>query len=107
MIACFAEGDAEAMHELFELAISRPLIGVATYDAANNQEPNHDICHLRRPGGIGTYFSIDNHFLQQKLAANREIENSTNTNRTEKPHEKGLRDLLDLMNVPVHRKHDW
>jgi hypothetical protein len=112
VIAGFCEGDREAVDDLVALLV--PLVsdekGVegkdeGTNNATDNEEPNNDLNCVRDALCVCTDLAVDRDF-PKILAANGEVEDRADADRSEEPDEGRLKQVLNLVDVFVHREND-
>lgn len=76
------------------------------YNAANHQKPHDDLDGVRDALGIRANLAVDGDG-QQILLRDRQVKDGADANRAEEADKRSLVEMLDLVNPPVHGKHNW
>lgn len=79
--------------------------GAWTYDAANDQEPDYDVHGLGHLRGVFADLTIDGDLIQ-KFPADRQVEDSPDSDRSEEANKCCLVEVLDLVYELVHGEND-
>jgi len=76
------------------------------YDAADGEEPDDDCDYLGQMLGVGALVTVNGH-LVQVVYCDVQVEDRADTDRPEEADEQSLADLLNLVDLLVHREDDW
>lgn len=77
-----------------------------THNTADHQEPHYNIDGIHDLLGIFADLAVDCDFPEE-FSADRKVEDSADADGSEKSNKCRVGNVLDLMDVFMHRKNDW